>query len=162
MEQFKDILGYEGYYQISNLGNIKSLSTDKIMSSSLDSCGYPKIRLYKEYVYKTFNIHRLLAIHFISNPNGYSSVNHINGIKTDNRIDNLEWVTHKSNIHHAWNTNLCKPVNGIKHGKTRLTETEVIAIRADNRPYKEIAKDYDIKASSIGNIKNRRNWKHIP
>lgn len=110
MELWKDIKGYEGLYQISSLGRVKSLSRitkdgkhikEKIRKIAFHSAtGYKFIGLYK---YKTENklIHRLVAEAFIPNPLKLSDVNHLNGVKTDNRVENLEWVSRSRNLKHA-------------------------------------------------------------
>lgn len=162
MESYINMESYDNKYQISNLGNVKSLKRqEKIMKSSLDGCGYLRVSLYKNGKYYTHNIHRLIAIHFIPNPENHSSVNHINGNKLDNRVENLEWISHKDNILHAWNTGLCKPLTGKNNGMTKLTESDILAIRSDNRPASQIAKDYNIHECSVSGIKTRRTWKHI-
>ena len=130
-EIWKDIKGYEGIYQISNFGRVKSLiyPKEKIMNiynfrrDEEKGKGYWRVRLIKNSSYKYFFVHRLVAEAFIPNPNNYATVNHINGIKTDNRIDNLEWCSLKENIQKAWETGLYKVdeirrLNGYKTGKS--------------------------------------------
>ena len=130
-EIWKDIKGYEGRYQISNFGRVKSLiyPKEKIMNiynfrrDGEKGKGYWRARLIKNSSYKYFFVHRLVAEAFIPNPNNYATVNHINGIKTDNRIDNLEWCSLKENIQKAWETGLYKVdeirrLNGYKTGKS--------------------------------------------
>lgn len=112
-EIWKDIKGYEGLYQISNYGNIRSIKRknvrkDRILKSRLGSNGYYFIFLYKKSERKFFKINRLVAVAFIPNLENKPQVNHINGIKTDNRVENLEWVTARENINHALNTGLKK------------------------------------------------------
>lgn len=97
-EIWKDILGYEGNYQISNLGNVKNIKTGRILKGRLDKYGYYRVILYKRLIrYKNFQIHRLVAMAFIENPNDKPQVDHINTIRTDNRVENLRWVTYKEN-----------------------------------------------------------------
>lgn len=98
-EQWKDILGYEGLYQVSNLGRVKSLKFDKerILKNRTNSNGYLSVQLSKGNKIKSFLIHRLVANAFLPNPNNYSYVNHKDENKTNNCVDNLEWTSHESN-----------------------------------------------------------------
>ena len=177
VEIWKDVVGYEGLYQVSNFGNIKSLPqkrwmnvnmayayyNGKILSPSTTIDGYLQIRISKDSIGKTFLVHRLIALAFIINPNNKSEVNHINGIKDDNRVKNLEWVTPKENAKHAYKVGLKKPQKGITNGSCKLTESQVLEIRSLKglKSYKELAKMYNVGTTAIGRIQNKTHWKHI-
>lgn len=102
MEQWKDIKGYEGLYQVSNLGRVKSFYNGKeqIMKGAKRR-GYPSVKLTKDKKEKWWTIHRLVAEAFIPNPDNLPMINHKNEIKTDNRVENLEWCTAKYNTNYG-------------------------------------------------------------
>lgn len=101
IEVWKPIKGYEGLYEISSIGNIRSSKFNRVKTSSPDKDGYLVISLWKNNKQRRFRMHRLVAQAFIPNPNNYPQINHINEIKDDNRIENLEWCTQKYNNMHG-------------------------------------------------------------
>ena len=105
MEEFwKDVIGYEGLYQISNLGRAKRFyknKSEKILKPIKGHLGYMFYSFCKETKNKTYRIHRLVALHFIPNPNNYPEVNHIDGDKENYSIENLEWCTRSQNMKHG-------------------------------------------------------------
>lgn len=120
-EVWKPVSGYESYYEISNKGTVRSLERlvplknglrtikAKILTSRKNNFGYIEVRLSKNSNCKTLFIHVLLAKAFLTCPAESYEVNHINGIKDDNRLENLEWVTHAENVKHAYQLKLIKP-----------------------------------------------------
>lgn len=108
MEEWKDIIGYEGYYQISSYGRVKNTKTGRILSGDINNAGYRRVCLYTP-VRKKFFIHRLVASHFCDGYRDGLVVNHKDGNKLNNLPENLEWVTRSENDLHAYSLNLRKP-----------------------------------------------------
>lgn len=175
-EIWKDIEGYEGLYQVSNLGRVKSLSrvvvrsstrkyisNEKLLKLCSDKAGYMIVCLSKEGTHQTLKVHRLVANAFIPNPNEKKEVNHINGIKWDNRLENLEWNTTSENQKHAYSIGLNKGANGQRHGMSKLTDSQVKLIKLELGIVKsgELAKKYNVSQATISYIKSGKWWKHI-
>ena len=103
MEKWRDIPGYEGFYQVSDLGNIRSIRFNKIRNmKSWDSHGYRAVELCVNNDRYTVGIHRLVALTFIPNPENKPEVNHKDRNKSNNNVENLEWVTPSENVAHAY------------------------------------------------------------
>ena len=109
-EIWKDIIGYNGLYQVSNFGRVKSLSRrtsdgrnikEKIISTKNSKGWYLTFKAANDRVYKTLSIHKLVAVHFIPNIKNKPEINHIDGNKQNNFVENLEWVTPSENMEHA-------------------------------------------------------------
>ena len=105
-EIYKDIEGYEGLYQVSNLGNVKSLNyhntkKEKKLCKIKNKCGYLYVNLWKQGKQKNYFVHRLVAQAFIENPNNYSCINHKDENKQNNVVSNIEWCTYKYNCNYG-------------------------------------------------------------
>lgn len=173
-EIWKDIENYEGYYMISNFGNIKSLSRyvrgslrkERILNKKLHRDGYYMVTLQKDKKRKYILVHRLVASHFVENKSNKPDVNHIDGVKINNVFNNLEWVTSKENSKHAVDLGLSPHSIGETHIKSKLNNSDIIDIRKSWNglyPYtqNELAIKYNISKSNIAKILKKETWKHI-
>lgn len=151
-EVWKDIKGYQGLYQISNLGNVKSLDRKvnaknnkkrlikgTFLKLRFNNRNYNIVSLYKNNIQEVRFIHRLVAETFIPNPENKPEVNHIDGDKQNNKIDNLEWCTRTENNKHAWKTGL---------NKVSDNQKKAAAQSAKKRFSKKIIQ-YDLKGNFI-------------
>ncbi|AXF54621.1 NUMOD4 domain-containing protein [Salicibibacter kimchii] len=178
MENWKDVSGYEGYYQVSDKGRVKSLDRyvnkingqrqfwkGKVKPFSVDKNGYLFTRLHKNHVAKNRRVSRLVAETFIRKPMTDEEVNHINGIKDDNRVENLEWCSSSENQQHAYRTGLNKNVRGHEHHMSKLTEQDVFDIKElyfnKTLNQNELSRLYGVGQVSISRIVNNKRWKHL-
>lgn len=181
-EIWKDIEGYVGHYQASNLGRIRSLDRTftqwneagkkfsvkplkgKVMKGFSDKDGYLRINLTNEGKKTQHCVHRLVAQTFIPNPENKLEVNHKNGIKDDNAVLNLEWATRSENAIHALREGLYEPARGErKNGK--LKEYQVIEIHAlyatGSYTQAQLAEKYSIGSGTVSRIINGKEWSHV-
>lgn len=172
-EIWKDIPEYKGYYQASNLGRIKSLDREisrvrngkqhryfrpgRILSPTIEGCGYYQVLItIKGIEHRHKKVHRLVASAFIENPLNKKCVNHKDGNKGNNGLDNLEWVTHGENLVHAHKTGLKKPQQLGKSGILHHLSKRVVSINQlaimEHGSIRECAKYFKVDSTSI------RNW----
>ena len=165
-EIWKDIEEFEGFYQVSNLGRVRRIFNKKyfIRKPSLNIYGYYQVRLSKQNNVKTRLVHRLVALAFIPNKLNKSEINHKNAIKTDNRVENLEWCTRQENQEHVKNNNLYPQKYGLVMFYNKLTKNDVDYIRANYIPrsqefsYGALAKKFNVCRHTIMDIVLRRSW----
>lgn len=125
MEVWKEIPGTNGEYNISNYGRVKTAKTGRILSPAIDARGYERVCLFKTNRNKRYKVHRLVALTFIPNPNNKGQVNHKDGNKRNNCVDNLEWVTNQENMDHSRAT-------GLHEGHKRFCESRKKSVVAIN------------------------------
>ena len=171
-EVWKDVKGFEGLYQVSNLGRVRSLDRMKnnrlfrgrVLRQPKDNDGYCLVTLCDGKRSKTGKVHRLVAFAFIPNPDNLPEINHIDENKENNRADNLEWCSTKYNLTYGSRKGM---MAGTKNNHAKLTEKEVVEIR---KIYKKgdmqfgqsaLGKKYGVSHIQIANIVKRKSWKEI-
>jgi hypothetical protein len=176
-EVWGDIPNYEGLYQVSNQGRVRSCDRVAPRKTNgdihlkgailkLGKCrnGYMRVGLSEFGERKSMAVHRLVALVFIGKPKEESQVNHIDGVKSNNCVSNLEYCTPSENTQHAYKTGLCNSSIGVNRQSSKLVDKDIPVIRqrlANGETQRSIAKDYGVSGISILRIKNGRNWKHI-
>lgn len=139
IEEWRDITGYEGLYQVSNWGRVKTMARlhredrpymkqERLMKPPVNNVGYPQVCLYKDKKGVIHSVHRLVATAFLERKPEHRVINHIDGNKQNNRIDNLEWCTYGHNQSHAIRTGLIKIVSGEDTYNAKITNLERLSI----------------------------------
>lgn len=164
-EIWKDIEGWETLYAISNLGNVLSKRRNKKLKPVPEGGGYLQVYLCNNGKYQRCVVHRLVATHFISNPDNKPEVNHIDANKSNNKVENLEWVTPSENIRHSFEIGLINR-GGENHPSNKLTEDDVRTIKKmlmDGVRMCEIEEKFKgvISRATICDIKAGRTWKNV-
>lgn len=178
-EIWVSVKGFEGIYEVSNLGRVKSLNRfvkyttkeggyqrkEKILNQKICDNGYNAVRLFKNAKGREWKVHIVVAENFgLPKSKGQKYINHKNGCKTDNRLDNLEWCTQSENMIHAYENGFAKGQKGSDHPGNVLTEEEVIKIRklhSGGMVQRRIAEEYGVCFQTISLIVNRKTWTHI-
>ena len=162
-EIWKDIDEFEGLYQISNLGNVKSLNynrtgKERILKPGNNGCGYLFVILYKNGKLKHFTIHRLVANAFLENPDNKSDVNHKDEDKTNNNVDNLEWMTSKENNNYGTrNERMAKSlINHHKKSKSVLQFTKNVEFIKEWPSTMQIERELGFANSAISECCNEK------
>lgn len=175
-EIWKPII-HDNRHEVSNFGRIRSLFILKRINNI--SNGRPKIKIVNTYIScggyirvdlrtinkdKTYRVHRLVAESFIPNSENKPQVNHINGIKNYNRVENLEWCSAHDNMLHAYKIGLIKPLLGENKCNAKLKERDIIEIRnlyKNNISIKSLSEQFNVNTKTIFSIVNFKRWKHV-
>lgn len=160
-EEWRDIVGFDGFYQISNRGKVRSYGgrngqrkgEEYLRALNATHDGYLKVRLIKGAKDITKRVHVLVAEAFIPNPNNFTTVNHKDGDKTNNHVENLEWADRSKQMIHAYALGLKKPIRGSKNSQAKLTDDDVRYIK---NHYKRGSREFGTVAlSKIFGVSNR-------
>lgn len=165
MEYWKGIDGFEGDYSVSNTGKISSNKSKLILKTRLDKYGYELVTLWFKNKAFTKKVHRLVAIAFINNPDNLETVNHKDGIKTNNNVSNLEWLSIGDNHRHGFYTGLHTIGENRTAGKApKLTNEIVLQIKKlikEGHGNTAIGKLFGVSCGCIYSIRVGKSWKHI-
>lgn len=175
-EIWKDIPGYEGQYQASTAGGIRGLTrlitavrnnkehtktiSGHVLKPKTTRFGYKLVCLKGKHLF----VHRLVAITFIKNKYNKPFINHIDSNRTNNNVDNLEWVTAKENVQHCHKMKRNADVRGENHPLSKLTNEDIINIKSllkDGLTQRAVSKKYSVAYTLIHKIFHGKNWSHI-
>jgi hypothetical protein len=163
-EEWKQVVGWP--YEVSDQGRVRRSSPAAGTRTGLmlvpSKARYPALRLSRNCERHTVFVHKLVAEAFLGPRQKSYQVNHINGVRTDNRATNLEYVTPRENTAHGWRMGLMP--RGVRHGSSKLVPDDVRSIRsraALGESHRSIAKDYPIWWSHVGAIVRRECWDHV-
>lgn len=175
-EVWKPVLGYEGIYEVSNIGRVRSIDRVRVLSDGrtrffpgvtlvgkVGTHGYRAVTL-SDKVARTVVVHRIVAEAFLPREIGKNWINHRDGDKLNNAADNLEWCTPKENTAHMIEAGLADFPSGERMGMAKLTESDVVVIRSLARRgimLKDIAKSFGVSPPVISNICARKAWRHV-
>ena len=177
-EIWKDVPSYEGIYEVSNYGQVRSVTrvrngthgpcTVRGRILSLPTCSdYMNVSLCFEGIKRTMHVHRMVAEAFIPNPHNKPQVNHKDGNKFNNNVDNLEWNTCQENMDHAKSHNLLTALKGEDHMGSKLSDEQIEEIRrryvrgCKHNSGKALAAEFGVSSANISYIVNNKRWTHL-
>ena len=172
-ECWRDIPGYDGIYSVSNRGRVRlNVTRNRYRAGSIrtgqpNADGYLRLSMTHNGQRKKCFVHRLVALAFLGPRDANIELNHKNGVKTDNRVENLEYVTHRENMCHAVDMGLWNPARGVGEEieNSKLTVADIRAIREEyscgDITYAQLGKHYGVVHQNISSIVNRKTWKHV-
>ena len=179
-EIWKDVEGFEDFYKVSSFGNVQSkdrsviTKTGKVMFFkgkklflSLNGSGYNTvcIKIRSLGISKSMTVHKLVATAFLTKKSTDTEINHIDGVKTNNSVENLEWCNHTHNIRHAFKTGLFTPKSAFIYPNSQLNKEQILEIRelfkTSDKKLTEIAKMYNVSREIISKLKNGRTYNNL-
>ncbi len=157
-------------YEVSNLGRIRNIKTNRILKTSVNSRGYESILLSlgSKGNIRCIVMHRVIAQLFLPNPDNLPVINHIDGNKLNNKLENLEWCTYLENSRHALEAGLFNPPTGTRNGSSKLTEEDVIFARENYKPRDKecganaLARKFGVSKTTMLSALKGNTWAHLP
>jgi len=166
VENWKDVISYESLYQVSDMGRVRSFGGTRpgLLKGDIGYNGYQRVTLWQNGKPEKFSVHKLVMIMFVGvAPDGYE-INHKNGKRADNRLENLEYVTHSQNLKYSYDVLGIPRMRGTKNGHAVLTDEKVRQIRILARTgytHAKIAEIFGICRTAVTLINQKKRWKHI-
>lgn len=172
-ENWLPVVGYEGLYEVSDLGRVRTLHgkhQGRIMTPTITARGYLRVGIRKNRVRQHFAVHRIVLAAFVGPRPEKNECDHLNNVKTDNRLCNLEYVTSSENKLRAYKTGARMPAVGSKHGMSKLTEDDVLRIKDLLSKIesgelmlsrREISTRFNVSDGCIKDIQAGRLWQHV-
>lgn len=157
-EVWKPCFGFEKYYEVSNLGKVKSTKKGNILVGAFDKRGYHHTLLSLSGKPKTLLTHRMVALSFIPNKESKPCVNHVDGNPRNNAVDNLEWVSYRENNLHSIKEGRRSYCGGEKNPNSKLKTSDVIKIRGSKLKGVFLAKKFNVDPGTISSIRNNKTW----
>lgn len=160
-EVWKDIVGLEGHYQVSDKSRVRNVKTGRVLKTGTKNQGYEQVRFSVNGIKTTKKVHRLVAEAFIPNPSSLPYINHINSVRDDNRIENLEWCTAQHNVQHGYDSG-SNSNSGENHPTAILDWDSVFEMRklhSEGESYSSISKKFGVKYDTAWKAIKGKNWK---
>lgn len=158
------IFKYSDKYEVNILGQIRNVRTGRYTQPVPDKDGYFRVVVYFNGKTNNYIVHRIIAEHFIPNPNNYPIINHKDGNKQNNKISNLEWCTNLQNMQHAARNGFFHGRKGEEHHNARLAENDIREIRKLRKQgvlRNDVAKRFSIQPQQVTRICSYQRWGHV-
>lgn len=161
-EKWLPVVGYEGLYEVSNTGKVKKINKkrkDRILNPYITKFGYFRVGLTKNNHIIQYFVHRLVASAFIPNTYNKPYINHIDNVRTNNNVNNIEWCTPKENMRHAFITG--SRGGGEKATHAKLKKEDALAIKESKLSQKVLAHKYKVHATTVSDIQKGKTWANL-